>query len=138
MGDDVFRVLPRLGRTNRHFWTGGEHGELRILRCQACGFYIHPGGPRCPACLATDVAPEAVSGDGTVYTFTVNHQEWNPTYEHPYVVALVELAEQSGLRLITNVVGCAPEDVEIGMPVTVEFEQDEDVWLPMFRPRADS
>ena len=75
-----------------------------------------------------------MSGRGTVHTFTVNHQPWIPGYEPPYAVAIVELEEQEGLRLMTNVVGCPPDDVHIGMPVRVTFEHHDDVWLPLFTP----
>src|SRR5437868_2380560 len=105
-----FRLLPRVDDTNEFFWTGGKDGELRFLRCQTCGYYVHPPSPICPIDLSRDLAPEAVSGRATVHTFTVNHQPWIPGYDPPYVIALVTVEEQSDLRLMTNVVGCAPED----------------------------
>jgi uncharacterized OB-fold protein len=132
-----FRLLPRLDEYNTPFWTGGEHGELRMLRCGACGTWIHPPGPRCPACLGKDVAPDVLSGRGSVHTFTVNHQPWIPGIDPPYVIAIVELPEQDGLRLTTNIVGCAPDAVHIGMAVEVAFEHHDDVWLPMFRPAEE-
>ncbi len=76
----------------------------------------------------------AVSGRAVVATFTLNHQPWVPSPDHPYCIAIVEIEEQPGLRLMTNVVGCAPEEVEIGMPVEVVFEQHDDVWFPLFQP----
>jgi uncharacterized OB-fold protein len=73
-----------------------------------------------------------------VATFTVNHQPWMPGPELPYVVAIVEIDEDPTVRLTTNIVGCAPEEVQIGMPVRVAFEHhpdpDGDVWLPLFTP----
>ena len=51
-------------------------------------------------------------------------------------VAIVELPEQDGLRLTTNIVGCEPDDVRIGMPVQVTFEEYDGVWLPFFEPAA--
>ncbi len=133
-----FRILPRVTPENEHFWRGGRDGELRFLRCGACGYWIHPPAPVCPVCLSRDVAPEAVSGFGTIHTFTINEQLWIPTFDPPYVVAIVELAEQEGLRLTTNVVGCAPDAVHVGMAVRVRFEHHDDngyeVWLPLFEP----
>ena len=67
-------------------------------------------------------------------TYTVNWQAWYPNFDPPYVVAIVELPEQDGLRLTTNIVGCDPDDVEIGMDVEVVFEEYDGVWLPLFRP----
>jgi hypothetical protein len=76
-----------------------------------------------------------VSGRGTVWAATINHQRWLPTLDPPYVIAIVELAEQTGLRLLTNVVGCDPEGVHAGMTVTVGFEPlTDEIWLPVFRP----
>lgn len=73
-----------------------------------------------------------MSGKGTVVSFTVNHQAWVPGLTVPYVVAIVELAEQAGLRFVSNIVGGSVDDVAIGMPVRVTFEQIEDVWIPLF------
>jgi hypothetical protein len=130
-----------LSDRNRHFWTGGERGELNFLRCQDCGTYVHPPVPLCPRDHSKRLAPEAVSGKATVATFTVNHQAWMPGPELPYVVAIVEIAEQPDVRLTTNIVNCAPSDVRIGMPVRVVFEHHADtggdVWLPLFEPDPD-
>ena len=112
-----FRVLPAVGADNEHFWTGGAEGELRFLRCDACGWWLHPPSPICPECLGRQLSVAAVSGDGVVHTYTVNWQPWYPDLDPPYVVAIVELPEQEGLRLTTNIVGCEPDDVRIGMPV---------------------
>jgi len=120
----------------RFFWTSGEDGQLRFLRCEECGFLVHPPSPICPECLCKRLAPAAVSGRATVATFTVNHQPWIPGYDPPYVIALVEIDEQPSVRLMTNIVGCAPDDVRVGMPVQVTFEHHDDVWLPLFEPVA--
>ena len=69
-----------------------------------------------------------------MHTFTVNWQPWYPNLDPPYVVAIVALPEQDGLRLTTNIVGCEPDDVYIGMPVRVVFEDWDGVWLPFFEP----
>jgi uncharacterized OB-fold protein len=71
-----------------------------------------------------------------VHTFTVNHQAWMPGLEPPYVVAIVALPEQVGLRLTTNVLDVDPSDVFIGMEVDVRFEHHDDVWIPVFVPTA--
>jgi uncharacterized OB-fold protein len=134
MPEKPFRVLPQVTACNRHFWTGGADGELRFLRCRECRTYVHPPAPVCPKCLARDLAPEAVSGRATVLTYTLNHQPWVPAPDHPYAIAIVEIEEQPGLRLMTNVVNCPPESVRIGLPVRVVFEQHEDVYVPVFEP----
>lgn len=129
-----FRILPRITDANEFFWTSGADGHLRFLRCGDCGYWIHPPGPICPVCHSRALAPEAVAGTAVLHTYTVNRQAWLPGFDPPYVVAIVELPEQEGLRLTTNLVNCALDDVRIGMPVRVVFEQWEDVWLPLFEP----
>ena len=59
---------------------------------------------------------------------------WSPRLEKPYALAIVELAEEKGLRMTTKLMNVDPEAVYICMPVEVVFEQDEDVWLPFFQP----
>jgi hypothetical protein len=135
--ENPFRVLPKVTDQNRHFWCGGEQGQLRFLRCTPCGVYIHPPAPRCPECLGKQIEVAAVSGRATVATFTLNHQPWVPSADHPYAIAIVEIEEQPSLRLMTNIVGCAAEDVHIGMSVEVLFEAHDDVYIPVFRPRGD-
>lgn len=136
MADRPIRVLPRLDDDNRAFWTGGENGQLLIVRCRSCGYYVHPPAPVCPRCLSRDLAPAAVSGRATIVSYTVNHQPWNPTLPTPYIIGLVELAEQTGLRLTTNIVGAEVDSVHIGLSVEVVFEHNDDVWLPFFTPVA--
>lgn len=134
MSEKPFRVLPRVTAQNEHFWQGGAENELRFLRCAACRTWIHPPSPRCPECLSKEVQPAVASGRAEVLTYTLNHQPWVPAPDHPYVIAIVEVAEQPGLRLMTNIVNCPPEEVRIGMPVRVVFEQHEDVFIPVFEP----
>ncbi len=135
-----FRILPRVTDRNRFFWTGGEVGELRFLRCTECSTYVHPPAPFCPACEGRELAPHAVSGDATLATFTVNHQAWMPGPELPYVVGIVEIDDAPGVRLMTNVVGIEPDAVAIGMPLHVTFEHHPDdkgdVWIPLFTARG--
>jgi hypothetical protein len=129
----VPRVLPTLDEASAFFWTSGADGSLRLLRCSACGYYLHPPSPICPRCHSRELAPTVVSGRATVHSFTVNHQPWDGVGD-TYVIALVTLAEQDDVRLTTNLVDIAPEDVRIGMPVEVVFEDHDPVYLPLFRP----
>ena len=124
--------MPAVGPDNEHFWKGGAEGRLQFLRCDACGYWIHPPQPRCPTCLSKQLSVAAASGLGTIHTFTVNHQPWYPNLDPPYVIAIVALDEQDDLRLTTNIVGIDPDEVEIGMRVQVTFEEYDGVWLPFF------
>lgn len=135
MSEKSFRLLPAVTPENEHFWHGGARGELCFLRCTACRTFIHPPAPLCPDCLSRQLAPAAVSGRATLHTYTVNHHPWIPGFDPPYVVAIVDIEEQEGLRLTTNLVGCAVEDIRIGMALRVCFEEREDgIFLPLFEP----
>jgi uncharacterized protein len=78
-----------------------------------------------------------VSGRGSVFTFTVNRHPFNPAVPVPYLIAIVELAEQVGLRFTTQLVECDVDAAQIGMPVEVTFEQTGEAWVPLFRPVRD-
>lgn len=126
------RKLPRLTAETAPFWHGGSAGILNIHHCGSCNRYFHPPAPVCPTCWSLEVGPRAVSGRGTVMTYTVNYQVWHPDLQVPYVIAIIELEEQAGLRITSNVIGVLPEQMAVSMPVRVSFTQLEDIWLPLF------
>jgi uncharacterized OB-fold protein len=142
MVDDVepgipARMLPTLNEHNRAFWTGGADGHLMIAWCAQCELWVQPPTADCPQCQG-GLEPRAVSGLGSVFTYTVNYQPFMPTVPVPYVIAIVQLKEQDDLRIATNIVDCDPDSVHIGLPVEVRFEcQDADggrVFVPVFTP----
>lgn len=129
------RLLPPLDERNRPFWTGGHDGLLLIERCAACGRWQHPPTGRCAAC-GGDAVPSPASGRGTVFTYTVNAHPFHPDVPVPYVIALVELEEQEGLRLPGNIVGCDDDDLRIDLPVRVAFEPQGEHAVPVWVPAA--
>ena len=126
------RALPKLDSYNRDFWTGGAQGELRILCCNDCESFTHPPRPVCRHCLSENVSTKIVSGTGVVDTFTINHQKWHPKMDVPFVIARVALDDAPGVYLTTNIVDCSIDEVDIGVRVKVKFEQQDDVYLPLF------
>lgn len=133
MNAAVERTLPVLEEASAFFWESGGNGVLRVQCCDVCGQWQHPPLPLCPSCHSDQVAPQPVSGRGRVRTFTINHQPWVPGMAVPFVFAAIELEEQPELYVLSNVAGPV-EEVRSGMPVEVFFEQQEDVWIPLFRP----
>lgn len=128
---------PRFIEADAHeefFWRSGADGKLRFLGCGECGRLHHPPLPRCPYCQSAALEPRTVSGRATVATFTINHQEFIPGFEVPFVIAFVEIEEDPTIRLTTNIVGCPPEDVHIGQSLEVAFEVNGDWYVPLFRP----
>lgn len=132
------QILPELTSENAAFWQGGRTGQLVIAQCADCSFYIHPPKNFCSKCHSRTILSQIVSGRGQIASFTVNYQKWLPKLETPYIVAIIELKEQRGLRLTTRVVNCEPNEIHIGQAVSVLFENHEDVWLPLFQPEAET
>lgn len=133
----AFPPLPSPEPMTQFFWDAVAEHRLRILRCQACGHYVHYPRPICDRCQSMDLAPGEVSGAGTLYSYTVVMQAFHPYFVEriPYVLAVVELDEEPGLRLTTNVVDCPEGDLRVGLPVEVVFtEVAEGLTLPLFRP----
>ena len=129
------RALPAVTDLTRPFWEAANEGRLAIQRCQACGYYNHPPRPLCDRCQSGDLRFEEVSGDGTVWSFTVMHQKSIAGFQDsvPYVTALVELVEQKHLLLVTNLPGVSAENVKVGMRVKVSFERlSDEIALPQF------
>jgi len=130
-----FRLLPQITPENEHYWKGGARGELTFLRCGECSTYVHPPAPVCPTCLSKGLVPAAVSGRARLLTWTVNHHPWIPGFEPPYVIAIVEIEEQRGLRITTNLVNCTPDQLRMDLSVKVLFEErDDGIYLPLFEP----
>jgi len=133
-GTEWERSIPDPDRSQRRFFEAAARGELVYQRCPACDhaqFY-----PRA-VCTACGADPEwaTASGRGSVHTFTIVRQNFMKPFadELPYVVAMIELEE--GVRMMTNVTGCDPETVAIGMRVRADFvATDDQLGVPRFVP----
>lgn len=127
--------VPEVDDVNRLYFEGTADGELRIRRCESCGARFRFAYAWCPECWSQDLAFNVASGRGKVETFSIIHQAPYEAFEDrlPYVIALIELDE--GVRMMSNIVNCPPDEVHIGMSVSVVFEQRGPVALPMFEPQ---
>ena len=125
------RLLPKVTDTNRPFWTGGSDGRLHLQYCASCQRWQLPSVADCPGCGGT-LEFRPVSGDATVFTYTTNHQQFHPNIPPPNLIAVVTLAEQDDLRLMTQLIDCTEDDVEIGDAVQVRFEDHGEVFYPVF------
>lgn len=135
--DAVYPPLPEPDELTSFFWEGVAEHRLMILRCDRCGFYVHWPRQTCPNCLSTSLTPAEVSGDATLATWTFPNQPFDPYFAThlPYVLAVVELVEQPGLKMVTNVVDCPKDELRIDMPLRVTFrEVAPGCTLPLFAP----
>ena len=134
MAKEIEYKEPAVDWETRPYWEGCARGELVLQRCRACGAVQFRPRAQCAACLAADIEHFAASGRGSVFTYTITNQNMHPGFRDacPYVLAYVELEE--GPRLLTNIVGCEPEQVQVGLPVQVEFVETGEFAVPRFRP----
>jgi len=127
------RIRPSIGHDNQFWWEGIDRGELLIQKCGSCGELRHPPRPMCPSCQSKEWESIVSSGKGTVYSHVTLHYPEVPGYEYPCSVAVVDLEE--GTRFVSNVVGCDPDEVHIGMPVQASIEEmDPEFKMAVFRP----
>ena len=135
--------LERIPDYERGFWEGTRQGELRVQQCSDCGLFRHLPTPMCPECSSLGYAWTRVSGRGFVYSFVIVRHPVHPSIREreqtPYNICVIELVEQEGLRICSNVLQIAPEDISIDMPVQVIFvpaADEPEVVLPVFLPVA--
>jgi hypothetical protein len=131
------RYLPVSTAETAEYWAGCRRHELLIQRCADCE--THQFYPRimCTSCGGRSLRWVRASGRGTLKSFTIVRRAVSRAYaaEAPYVVALVELEE--GPTMMSNIVGCSVEEVSMGMPLEVVFDDwAEGVTVPKFRPSA--
>jgi uncharacterized OB-fold protein len=129
------KPLPCINSDNKPFWEGCHLHELRFQQCLDCGHVRWPPAIICPECHSSGASWLVSKGIGKVYTFVVYHAPLYPAFvsDLPYVVAIVALDE--GPHLLTNIIGCNPEEVACDMPVKVIWEDvTDEVTLPKFKP----
>jgi uncharacterized OB-fold protein len=129
------KPVPAITPEMRPFFEGARRRELRVQRCTACGTQRFPARAICSDCLSTDSEWVSVSGRGEIFSFNVMHQVYHPGFarEVPYAVVVVKLVE--GPKMVSNLVGVQPQDIRVGTPVRVVFEDiTDEVTLPKFVP----
>lgn len=127
------RPVPEVSPETAPYWEAAAEGALLLCECQSCNLQYYYPRARCPDCLSDDIEWVEADGTGTVYAHTATEivSGW-PEEDLPLVLAYVELDE--GPRVLTNLLNCGPDDVEIGAPVEVAFVDtaESDVAIPVF------
>ena len=130
------RPIPVPTPLTQPFWDAARDGTLAIQRCRGCRHYFHPPVAVCTQCYATDLAFEAVSGHGRIYSRTIMHDPRMRGFEEavPFAIVIVELVEQKGLFVVSNLPGASLGELTIGTEVDVVFEpMAEGFVLPQFQ-----
>jgi uncharacterized protein len=131
------RPLPTLYEWNRPFFEGGTEGKLMLQRCQRCRYLIYYPRMLCPRCFSTDYAWEQLSGQGTVYSFSIVWRPNHPAFDAQVPILLVVVDLTEGPQMVATLVDCAADRVHIGMNVSVVFDTVTDgIALPNFVARA--
>jgi len=129
------KPLPRPTPVTQPFWDGLSEGEVRLQRCDDCGRWVFYPRSHCNHCLSEALSWHTVSGEGTLYTFTIARQPTSPHFadDLPQHLAVVELEE--GVRLTTTLVNVADEDIRIGMALKPVFDRvSDEATLLRFEP----
>ncbi len=129
------KPLPTVTVWNKRFWEGTKQHKMVVQKCADCGKLRIPAGPVCPDCLSGNSQWEEVKGTGKVDTWVVFHQLYYEGFagDIPYNATTVTLDE--GAKLVTNLVNVKNEDIRIGMPVRVVYDDvTEEITLPKFEP----
>jgi len=135
------KPLPQPDDVTRPYWEAARKHELRIQRCSQCREMQHPPQATCEQCGSSAFEWPQLSGRAFVYTFIIDRRLMVPGFDEPYVVAQVNPVEagRDSVRITTNIRNCPLDQVYIGMPVQVAFEDvNEDVTLPQFEPAPDA
>ena len=133
---EATRPLPRLADPDTaEFWRRTRVGELSYQQCGDCDAVVFFPRRHCSHCGSLNLAWQVASGKGSIYSFSVIRQSYHPFFRQrvPYAVAWIDLDE--GPRLLSNVLGVEDPgaDLKIGQRVVVEWEQHEELSIPLFR-----
>ncbi len=137
MTAEVPKLIPVRDHDSKEFWDGCKKHELLIRRCSNCGTFRFPPDPGCYNCGSLDSEWVKIRGEGMVYSYTIVPFSTSPATADkvPYNVIIVELPEAGNVKMVSNLVNCKNEDIYIGMPVELVFEDvTDEVTLPKFRP----
>ncbi|MCB1704918.1 MAG: bifunctional MaoC family dehydratase/OB-fold nucleic acid binding domain-containing protein [Halioglobus sp.] len=135
--EDTLKVPTRIasprGHDNKWWWDACDEGKILIQRCKNCQTLRHPPRPMCGECQSMEWDSIESTLDGEVLSHTQLHHPKIPGYQYPLICAVIKLAE--GTNIVSNIVGCEPSEVHIGMAVKGVVEQvDEKTMLPQFYP----
>lgn len=129
MEEKITYDAPRVTPPTEEYWTAVSKGEFLVRTCDSCGSVHYYPRRICPHCGSNETRFVKGSGKGRVYTYSVMRRA-----KIPFVIAYVELEE--GPKMVSHIVNCDPEAVQIGQSVVMTFvkTKDEKLSLPVFEP----
>ena len=129
-------VRPLITDTSRPYWNALRQGHIEIQQCDRCTKWVFYPRNLCVHCGSMALSWQRVSGQATLYTFTVAVVPVSIDFvdDTPLLLAVAELAH--GVRIPTTLVDVAPQDIRIGMDLEPVFDSDRisDITLLRFKP----
>ena len=136
MSDELAFPYPIPEYGAEAFWQACNEQRLTMQRCHACHkFRWHPA-PICIHCQSDDYSWTDLSGRGRITTWTVITHPVHPAAvaRVPYIVAEIELIEQAGLRMLSNIIDAEGDELTVDAAVVVTFVcHPVGQYLPVFR-----
>ena len=133
-GAEYTKPLPTLEGLSGEFYHWCRQQELRFQRCDACRAWRHVPRELCAECGSWEWEWARSSGRGSIFSWTVVARALHPAFQHDVPLAPTVIELEEGVRLLSQVVDCPPDELEIGMPVEVVFDAvTDEVTLPKFR-----
>lgn len=128
---------PRISADTAAFWEGCKAHELRFQRCSQCGKIRWPAAYLCPDCLSSEAEQITLPPEGVIYSYVVMRKPFHPSLADkvPYIVAAVDVAD--GVRILTNMFDCAPEDIRCGAAVRIDWCDSETYSRPIAKLKGD-
>jgi uncharacterized OB-fold protein len=132
------KPIPEPDALSAPFWAGARQHRLMIQRCSHCGRLEHPPVGICQGCRnpASSFRFQMMSGKGRLISWTIMRDSFIPSFKRdvPFAIGLVELVEQTGVRLITRLIDGPDAAYRVGASLEVTFEDLTDaIALPQFR-----
>lgn len=132
------KPIPLKTPDNSPYWDAADRHELHLQKCNSCHAYSHPPGPACAKCGSTDLSWEKIGSDitGTLYSYVVSYRPFLPGFQDdlPLTIAIVELDQVPSVKLIGNILDSDPEQLKIGMPLRMVWEDiTEERALPQWK-----
>lgn len=127
--------FPEPAFDSRGFWDHCANRRLMFQACGECAKPRHPPTPLCPYCQSTEQTWIEAPKVGRVYSYTIVHHPSHDAVRDslPYNVALIDFSDLPGVRLVSNVIDAGPDDLSVGLEVTLCWERHGETWLPRFR-----
>ena len=133
----ITRPLPTITEDHAEFWVATKAHELKLQKCDRCGRFWYYPGPVCHYCSSREFTWTAVSGKGTIYSYSVLERAKGNPFEGDVPITIILVRLEEGPVMMSNLIDYEPGQLRIDAPVTVDYEDvDDQVTLPVFRPAA--